>query len=80
MTVDEWVLDAVKEAGPEGATMRWLQRYIDERRNEELAVDTIENALDALIEDGRVEAVAEGRWAARQGTSKEDAVKRLFGE
>lgn len=80
MTVNDWVLDAVKEAGPEGATLGWLQRYIDERRNEELAVDTIESALDVLVDEGRVEAVGEKRWAARQGTSKEDAVKRLFGE
>lgn len=80
MTVDEWVFDAVKEAGPEGATVRWLQRYIDERHDEELAVDTIESALDTLLEQGRVEAKSEGRWVARSGTSKEDAVKRLFGE
>lgn len=80
MTVDEWVMDAVKDAGPEGATLRMVQRYIDERHYEELAVDTIERALDDLTEAGRLQRVGEHRWAPLERTTKEDAVKKLFGE
>ena len=78
MTVDDWVFEAIEKAGRSGATVRDIQRFIDEHRYEELAIDTIEAALDDLEEEGRIES-HEGRWVASRRTSKEDAMKRLFG-
>lgn len=80
MTVDEWVYEAVQAAGPEGASVRWVQRYIDERHYEELAIDTIERSLDGLTAAGRLQRSEANRWAPLERTSKEDAMKRLFGE
>jgi hypothetical protein len=81
MTVDTWTLEAVEALGKtqEGATMRQIQRYIDEHRYEELAVDTLELSLQRLAAQGRVEATATG-WRPAKKTSKEDALKRLFKE
>ena len=79
MTVDEWVFEAVQKAGKNGATLREVQRFIDEHRYEELAVDTIEAALDKLGGEGRIE-VHEGRWVPTRRTTKEDALKQLFGD
>jgi hypothetical protein len=79
MTVDEWVYEALEEHIKAGATLREVQRYIDEHHYEELAVDTIEAALDKLASEGRV--VKDGtRWKAIVKTSKEDALKKLFGD
>ncbi len=80
MTVDDWVHEAVEAAGPRGAGVRDVQRWIDEARGEELAVDTIEAALAALAADDRIRTVAEGRWAVKPKTDAADALKRLFGE
>ena len=79
MTVDDWTLEAVEALGrsQDGATMRQIQRYIDEHRYEELATDTIENSLQRLAAQGRVEATTTG-WRPVKKTSKEDALKRLF--
>ena len=60
--------------------LREIQRWIDEARGEELAVDTIEASLATLVKEGRVTTVAEGRWAMAPRTGTEDAIKRLFGE
>ena len=60
--------------------MREIQRWIDEARDEELAVDTIEAALATLVEAGRLTPVAEGRWTVAPKTGTADAIKRLFGE
>ncbi len=79
MTVDEWVLEAVQQAGPNGATVREVQRRIDESHYEELAIDTIEASLAALVRSERVEE-RDGRWHAVRKTTKEDALKRLFGD
>ena len=79
MTVDDWVFEAVEKAGKNGATLREIQRFIDEHRYEELAIDTIESALDKLENDGRIER-HEGRWIAARRTTKEDALKQLFGD
>ncbi len=79
MTVDEWVLEAVQEAGPNGATVREVQRRIEESHYEELAIDTIEASLATLAQAERV-AEVEGRWHALRKTTKEDALKRLFGD
>lgn len=77
MTVDDWVHEAVDQHGKAGATIREIQRYIDEHHYEELAVDTIESALDNLLEAGNV--TQEGsKWFAVKRTSKEDALKKLF--
>lgn len=79
MTVDSWVLEAVEAAGKAGATVRDIQRYIDDHHYEELAIDTIEAALKALLEEKRVIEERE-RWRIAHKTSKEDALKRLFGD
>lgn len=79
MTVDDWVFEAVVELGKNGATTREVQRYIDEHHYEELAIDTLETALDNLAAAGRI--VLDGtRWQAVRKTSKEDALKKLFGD
>lgn len=78
MTVDDWVYEAVDKHGKHGANVREVQRYIDEHHYEELAVDTIETALQSLTEAGRLNQ--EGpRWQVAKRTSKEDALKQLFG-
>lgn len=80
MTVDDWVHEAVQAAGTRGATVREIQRWIDENRGEELAVDTIEAALQAHETAGRLQQMAPGRWTISAKTDKADAVRRLFGE
>ena len=79
MTVDEWVLEAVQNAGPNGATLREVQRSIDERHYEELAVDTLEASLATLAQAEKVREEG-GRWHFVRKTSKEDALKALFGD
>ena len=79
MTVDEWVFEALERAGAHGATVRELQRLIDEHRYEELAVDTIEASLASLAEAGRARET-DARWRAVRTTTKEDALRRLFGD
>lgn len=78
MTVDDWVLEAV-ERFAHGATLRDIQRAIEEHRFEELAVDTIEASLATLAAAGRLVAAGD-RWRVQRATSKEDALKRLFGD
>lgn len=80
MTVDDWVHEAVEAAGPRGANVREIQRWIDEARGEELAIDTIEAALATLADDGRLKLASEGRWTVAPRTGTADAIKRLFGE
>jgi len=79
MTVDAWVLEAVESAGSKGATVREVQRTIDEKHFEELAIDTIEASVAGLLEDGRLVGET-GRYHLAKRTSKEDALKRLFGD
>ena len=79
MTVDDWVLEAVESSGAKGATLREVQRYIDEVHFEELAVDTIEAALASLLAQGRLRLDG-ARYLAAHRTSKEDALKKLFGD
>lgn len=79
MTVDEWVFEALERAGAHGATVRDVQRSIDDHHYEELAIDTIESALGTLALAGRA-VEKEGRWRALRTTTKEDALRRLFGE
>jgi hypothetical protein len=79
MTVDEWVFEAVESQAKTGASVRDIQRYIDEHHYEELAIDTIESSLEKLREGGRLQQ--EGtRWHPANRTSKEDALKKLFGD
>jgi hypothetical protein len=78
MTVDDWVYEAVEESGKAGASLRQVQRFIDEHHYEELAIDTIENALDKLVASGRL-AQDGNRWQVAHKTSREDALKKLFG-
>ncbi|MBW6456113.1 MAG: hypothetical protein K0A98_09510 [Trueperaceae bacterium] len=79
MTVDDWVLEALERAAASGATVREVQRAIDEHHYEELAIDTIETSLAALAAAGCA-VEREGRWRVQRTTSKEDALKRLFGD
>jgi len=78
MVVDDWVLEAVRYI-PHGASLREVQRYIDEHHREELSVAVLEASLDRLVRVGRLEVDAE-RYFAVKKTSKEDAMKKLFGE
>jgi protoheme ferro-lyase len=79
MTVDDWVFEAIEERGKTGATLRQIQRYIDEHHYEELAVDTIEAALEKLVVEGKLSK--EGKvWHSVHRTTKDDALKKLFGE
>lgn len=79
MTVEDWALEAVESYGKAGATLREVQRYIDERHFEELAVDTLEDALEQLVTGGRLEH-RPPRWYPVKKTSKEDALNKLFGK
>lgn len=79
MTVRTWVYEAIEHIGKDGATMRDIQRHIDENRFEELAVDTIESALAELMSEGRIDAAEGGRYRVSGRTTKEDALKKLFG-
>ena len=80
MTVDDWVLEAVRALSRgRGATLREVQRFIDEHHFEELAVDTLQRSLDKLVAKGRLEAV-DGHWSVVKGTSREDAARKLFGD
>ncbi len=79
MTVDDWVLEAVTELarGGAGANIRQIQRYIDERHFEELALDTIRASLDKWVKAGKLEE-KDDHYHLAKSTSKEDAVRRLF--
>ncbi len=79
MTVDTWVLEALRSAGSRGLTLREVQRYIDEHRYEELAVDTLQRSLSHLTAQGKVEQQDE-RYVAVSKTSQEDALRKLFGD
>lgn len=79
MTVDAWVLEAVEAGSPKGVTLRNVQRHIDERHYEELAVDTLEASLASLEASGKITREGERYFPARR-TSKEDALKQLFGD
>jgi len=79
MTVDDWVYEAVETHGRAGATLREVQLYIDEHHLEELAVDTIESSLEQLYQNARLERDVT-RWRIARRTSKEEALKKLFGD
>ncbi len=79
MTVDDWVYEAVECRNKTGATLREIQRYIDEHHYEELAVDVIESSLEKLVIEGRLSQDGT-RWRIVHRTSKEDALKKLFGD
>lgn len=78
MTVTTWVYEAVENIARDGATVRDIQRWIDENRFEELAIDSIETALESLVQQERLELDGT-RYRVRARTSKEDALKKLFG-
>lgn len=80
MNVDDWAYEAIDAAGGKGATLRDVQRHIDDRHHEELAVDTLEQAIDALVRRKKIEALGPDRWVAAQKTAKEDAIRTLFGD
>lgn len=78
MNTDDWVLEAVAST-PHGASLREVQRYIDEHHHEELSVKVLGDALDKLVQQGKLEMDAERYFVVRK-TNKEDALKRLFGD
>lgn len=80
MTVNGWVRDAVQAAGNRGATVREVQRWIDEYRGEELAVDTIEASLTQQTAAGTLTRTGPRRWTVAAKTDQADALRRLFGE
>ncbi|MCA9838241.1 MAG: hypothetical protein KC422_15085 [Trueperaceae bacterium] len=79
MTTDDWVFEAIERSGNKGASLREVQRFVDENHYEELAVDTIQTALEQLAVRGQIALEGE-RWKAIKKTSKEDALKKLFGD
>ncbi len=79
MTVNAWVLEAVEAGGPKGMKLRDVQRFIDERHYEELAVDTLEAALAELLASEQVTLEGDRYYPAKR-TSKEDALRKLFGD
>ncbi len=79
MTVEAWVLEAVEVGSSKGVTLRNVQRHIDERHFEELAVDTLEAALVSLQGAGKITLDGDRYFPAKR-TSKEDAMKKLFGD
>lgn len=79
MTVDDWVFDAVEAHHRAGATLQEVQRHIDEHHYEELAVDTIEALLNKQVGEGRLSQDGT-RWRVACRTSKEEALRQLFGE
>jgi hypothetical protein len=78
MTTDDWVLEAVAST-PHGASLREVQRYIDEHHHEELSVKVLGDALDRLVQQRRLEVDNERYFLVRK-TNKEDAARRLFGD
>jgi len=78
MNVDDWILEAVAST-PHGSSLREVQRYLDEHHHEELSVKVLGDALDRLVQGGRLE-VANERYFAVKKTNREDALKKLFGE
>ena len=78
MTVKTWVYEAIEEFARDGATVRDVQKHIDEHRFEELALDTIEAALQELQSEDRIEKDGQ-RYRVKGRTSKEDALRKLFG-
>jgi len=78
MNVDDWITEAVRST-THGASLREVQRYIDEHHFEELSVKVLGDALDRLVQGGQLEVDNE-RYFAVKKTAKEDALKKLFGE
>lgn len=78
MKLEDWVTEAVN-ATHHGASLRDVQRYIDEHHHEELSVKTLGDALDAMVEKGKLEVDNE-RYFPVKKTNKEDALKQLFGD
>jgi aldehyde:ferredoxin oxidoreductase len=78
MNVDDWITEAVRSR-THGSSLREVQRYIDEHHREELSVKVLGDALDRLVQVGKLEVDNE-RYFAVSKTNKEDALKRLFGE
>lgn len=69
----------MESAVSKGATVREVQKSIDEKHFEELAIDTIEASIAKLIETARIFVDGE-RYYPTKRTSKEDALKKLFGD
>ncbi|MEZ4629409.1 MAG: hypothetical protein R2880_01585 [Deinococcales bacterium] len=77
MSSQRWILEALRYHAKEGATLREIQRYIDEHFYEELAVDTLKQSLKALMDQGEVEQNLE-RYKLRKLKSAKTAFDDLF--
>lgn len=47
-------MDVLRDYGKRGASLRQIQRFIDEKHYEELAVHTLQEKLDGLLEQEKV--------------------------
>ncbi len=79
MSVTNWVLEAIEKSFGKGVSVREIQRYIDEHYYEELAIFTLETELKSLEKKNRIKQTNERYFKAKQ-SSKEDALKKLFGD
>ena len=79
MATDDWVLEAIERSYAKGATLREIQRFIDDHHYEELAVETIKQTLSRLELKNRIELDGE-RWKVKNKSSQKDALKKLFGD
>lgn len=79
MSVTNWVIEAIESNGKKGSSLVEIQRYIDEHHYEELAVFTIKTELKSLEKKNRIKLANERYFKAKQ-SSKEDALKKLFGD
>lgn len=48
-------MDALRDYGKRGASLRQIQRFIDEKHYEELAVYTLQEKLNGLLEQAKVD-------------------------
>lgn len=79
MSTETWILEAIERSYAKGATIREIQRFIDDNHYEELAIDTIKKTLEYLETKQRIKQDAE-RWILNKQSNKEDAFKKLFGD
>jgi hypothetical protein len=69
VNVDDWITEAVAST-THGASLREVQRYIDEHHHEELSVKVLGDALDKLVQGGRLEVDNERYFAVKRPTER----------
>lgn len=79
MSTDRWLLGAVETlARGRAVSAREVQRYIDDKYHEELSLGAVEGGLEHLAHQGRLRK-ERGGYRQASGTSRDDAIKKLFG-